>query len=118
MPVYLGPAVHDAVRDYTADYNAILNESKEKVAVGRINAGNTNMFNNYENVSIRKNDQKCNTHPQPARAMNFTGPDKITHGNLTVGKFDVQDMTCQRNTPDMVEQYNNNPYTHKIGSFA
>lgn len=113
-----GPAMHDAVRDYTADYNAILNESKEKVAVGRINAGNTNMFNNYENVSIRKNDPRCNSHLQPARAENAWGPDKATHGNLTVGKFDVQDMTCQRNTPDMVAQYNNNPYTHKIGSFA
>ena len=114
-----GPAVHDAARDYTADYNAILNENKEKVAVGRINTGNTNMFNNYENISIRKNDKKCNESLlPPARGVTFWGPDKNTHGNLTVGKFDVKNMACQRNTPDMVAQYNNNPYTHKIGSFA
>ena len=38
--------------------NQLINENKEKVAVGRINTGNTNMFNNYENISIRKNDKK------------------------------------------------------------
>jgi hypothetical protein len=115
-----GPAGDNArATDYTSAYNAYLNENKEKSLVGRTNAGNTNMFNNYENMNVRKNDQKCNTHPTPARAMNFQGPSSNTYGHLSNSRFNNnKTITCERNTSEMVQQFNNNPYTHPLGSVA
>ena len=113
-----GPAMYDASQDYSAAYNAKLNENKEVVSRSRINVGNTNMFNNYENISIAKDDKKSNNHIAHPHSMNASSPSLQTYGNLTNNRFDKNNINCERMTSDMVEQYNNNPYTHNIGSFA
>ena len=113
-----GPAMYDAVQDYTSAYNAKLNENKEVVSRSRINVGNTNMFNNYENISIAKDDKRCNNHIKPPHAMNASSPSLQTYGTLTNNLSDQNNINCERMTSDMVEQFNNNPYTHKIGSLA
>ena len=110
--------MYDAVQDYTSAYNAKLNENKEVVSRSRINVGNTNMFNNYENISIAKDDKRCNNHIKPPHAMNASSPSLQTYGTLTNNLSDQNNINCQRMTSDMVEQFNNNPYTHKIGSLA
>tara|TARA_Y100000389_G_scaffold202438_1_gene247710 strand:- start:2331 stop:4148 length:1818 start_codon:yes stop_codon:yes gene_type:complete len=113
-----GPAMYDAVQDYTSAYNAKLNENKEVVSRSRINVGNTNMFNNYENISIAKDDKRCNNHITHPHSMNASSPSLQTYGTLTNNLSDQNNINSQRMTSDMVEQFNNNPYTHKIGSLA
>ena len=104
---------------YNAAYNANLNPNKEvlEAAQGAFeNTGSMSLFNDTQNVSIGKigsiqPDQLVPNMPKQ--------PGNITTFGAVMGR-NTREVThnCQRNNPDTLNAFNNNPYTKSLYSVA
>mgnify|MGYP001191264880 CR=1 FL=1 len=100
-----------------ADYNARLNTSKQVVSrVDRYNIGNSSLTSHAQNISTFSN-----TATKPSETYgNFTKqtPSMSTHGRVAGKNTRNSSIDCARNTPGMMNAFNQNPYTHSLNSWA
>lgn len=102
-------------RIYNSEYNSNLNYNKEKICkVDRFHIGNTNKFNNKTNYAYYK-----------SKATNscFTNAEmpKSSSGTRVLGQFSSSNVRetgnqYSRNSSEMLNAFNNNPYTHSLTS--
>tara|TARA_B100000795_G_scaffold197213_1_gene151191 strand:+ start:912 stop:2666 length:1755 start_codon:yes stop_codon:yes gene_type:complete len=104
-------------RVYNAEYNARLNPNKQELSkVDRIRQGNQKIFSGTQNVCNLKN-RTTNAAPiQP----NFT---KRTANSSNVGEMSGRNLRekvvqCGRNTGDILNAFNDNPYSKSLNSVA
>lgn len=104
-------------RVYNAEYNAHLNPNKEKLArVDRFNQGTNALYSANINMCNLKN-----TAVEPDQLNpNFT---KITANKSTLGTMSGKNtrenvIQCGRNTNDILNAFNQNPYTKSLSSVA
>ena len=100
-----------------ADYNARLNTSKQVVSrVDRYNIGNSSLTSHAQNISTFSN-----TATKPSETYgNFTKqtPSMSTHGRVAGKNTRNSSIDCARNTPGMMNAFNQNPYTQSLNSWA
>jgi hypothetical protein len=100
-----------------ADYNARLNTSKQVVSrVDRYNIGNSSLTSHAQNISTFSN-----TATKPSETYgNFTKqtPSMTTHGRVAGKNTRNLSIDCARNTPGMMNAFNQNPYTQSLNSWA
>tara|TARA_B100000073_G_scaffold134586_1_gene110348 strand:- start:10900 stop:12663 length:1764 start_codon:yes stop_codon:yes gene_type:complete len=104
-------------RTYDSEYRRRTNPNKEVVSkVDRYNIGNHSLGSRAQNITTFSNtatkpNQLYNNMPKAAPTMQ-------THGEMS-GKYTRERaIDCQRNNPDMVSAFNNNPYTQSLQSWA
>jgi hypothetical protein len=97
----------------------INNDNKEHTLYSRTNQGNTNIFNQQMNVSMpskidtdRNNTRMFVPTNMPSQPANSQVYGKVSYNK----KPDVENMACQRINPDILTQFNNNPYTFSLTS--
>lgn len=105
-------------RQYAAEYNQTNNETKEKLVAARINQGNTNMFNNQQNVSMAKLDSdRDNNRLWAPSAITQNGPSIQTYGTVANGpQLHDSNIGMQRMEPSLLQAFIDNPFTHSLSS--
>ena len=96
----------------------INNDNKEQTLNSRTNQGNTNMFNNIQNVSkpSKNDDDRHNIRSNAPMGMSQSG-NSMTYGKVSYAKKpDVENMACQRISPDILNAFRSNPYTQSLTS--
>jgi hypothetical protein len=96
-----------------------LNPNKEELEAAEgayENTGSMSLFNDMQNVSVGKigstqPDQLVPDMPKQTGNIN-------TYGSLSGRNFREKSLDCQRNNPDMLSAFNNNPYTKSLYSVA
>jgi len=100
-------------RIYNAEYNANLNYDKEKISkVDRFNIGNTNKFNETTNYSYykSKSTNPCFTNanmPKTTSSMSVLGAFSSNNSRESGNQYN-------RNSSEMLNAFNSNPYTHSL----
>ena len=104
-------------RTYNAEYNARLNPNKEIVSkVDRYNIGNQSLGSYAQNITTFSNTA---TNPSEfIPNMPKTSANMQTHGEVSGKHTRERAVNCQRNNPQMVEAFNQNPYTQSLQSWA
>ena len=106
-----------APRPYDAEYNARLNPNKEVISrVDRYNVGNQSLTSHAQNVTNMRNRS---TQPDELRVnMPKIAANMSTHGKISGKNTREKAFNCQRNNPNMVQAFNQNPYTQSLNSWA
>ncbi|MBN20853.1 MAG: hypothetical protein CL678_06140 [Bdellovibrionaceae bacterium] len=111
LPGTTGPRI------YNSDYNANTNPNKEVVAkVDRFNIGNQSLGGRNQNVTNLRNTA-CRPDEMHLNMPKYSA-DMQTHGALSGKHTRERAVNCQRNSPAMVQAFNQNPYTHSLHSNA
>lgn len=104
-------------RVYNAEYNAELNPNKQVVSkVDRFNQGANGIFTGGQSVTNLRNRASMPDQINP----NFT---KITANSSNVGQMSGKNtrensILCGRNTTDILDAFNQNPYSKSLSSVA
>ena len=115
---YTGDAGGDArPRTYNAEYNQRNNNNKVQNA--RISSGGTQIFNQYDNISINKRDDDRRT---TRGNISVGGPieaiSQETYGKIYMPQKYNESTNCDRMQPDILDAFKNNPYTQSLNSWA
>lgn len=118
---YMGDAGGSATgwgdMSYEAAYAQHNNESKEKAIVGRTNHGNANIYNQQMNVNIARIDtDRDNTRMWVPTNMPQMPMSKETYGKIRAPQYYNQCIGCDRISPDILNAFKENPYTHSLTS--
>ncbi len=115
---YTGNAKNDTEKpmSYDSMYNAVLNESKEKVARGRYPTPvGASQFNNEVNVETKKieSDYMNSRDTIPDKVYNEI-PGDVQIGIMTVRPKPNIDIAYDRNNPEILAALRSNPYNKSI----
>jgi Family of unknown function (DUF5899) len=118
---YMGDAGGSATgwgdMSYAAAYAQHNNESKEKSVVSRTNHGNANIYNQQMNVNIARIDtDRDNTRMWVPTNMPQMPMSKETYGKIRAPQYYNQCIGCDRISPDILNAFKENPYTHSLTS--
>lgn len=107
-------------KSYSAEYNARLNHTKEKISKGRAPTQNSVKLNGGEdlvNVQFKKLEtDRINTR-EPSEHRVFQTPPTKNNCGLTITKEKLaEDIQRSRIEPDILKAFNNNPYTQSLSS--
>ena len=87
-------------------------------------AGNMSMFNNNENINIKrpdKNNTKCPWYPGPSADSGLGGmpPSVNQMGQLSkTPQYYHESINCERIQPDILDAFKKNPYTQSLHSYV
>jgi|LauGreDrversion4_1035100.scaffolds.fasta_scaffold02903_6 hypothetical protein len=118
---YIGDAGGSATgwgeMSYASAYAQHNNESKEKSVVSRTNHGNTNIYNQQMNVNVARIDgDRDNTRMWVPTNMPQMPMSKETYGKIRAPQYYNQCIGCDRISPDILNAFKENPYTHSLTS--
>jgi hypothetical protein len=118
---YIGDAGGSATgwgeMSYASAYAQHNNESKEKSVVSRTNHGNANIYNQQMNVNVARIDSdRDNTRMWVPTNMPNMPMSKETYGKIRVPQYYNQCIGCDRISPDILNAFKENPYTHSLTS--
>jgi hypothetical protein len=95
--------------------NQTNNERREGTLVSRTSIGNTQIFNPTMNVDIAKTDEgRRVVRSAVPSGMSQRIPSVEVHGQMRESTGTRQDMIVDRNTPDILDAFKKNPYTHSL----
>ena len=100
-------------RLYNAEYNARPHVRKETTLQGRAPAGNSKLFNNHQNVSVRRNDV-YNPSIRAAPSMPKSTMGAVNYGELSGSNRRGVMIQGERLTSDTLGAFNKNPFTHSL----
>lgn len=102
-------------RQYDAVYRQTNSEAKEKSIVGRTNQGNAKQFNTQINVTLSKLDSdRENNRLWAPQAVIPNGPSVQTYGKANMPQYYDNCIGCDRISPDLLNAFKENPYTHSL----
>lgn len=108
----------NGLRNYNSVYNQTNNEIKSQTINNRINHGSTQMFNNNMNINISRHDNETNyTNFVPDTIVKLP-PSKEQMGAYITPNQNNIEINALRNTPDMLNAFKANPYTHSLTNIA
>ena len=87
-------------------------------------AGNMSMFNNTENINIKrsdKNNKACPWNPGPSANSGLGGmpPSANQMGQLSkTPQYYQESINCERIQPDILDAFKKNPYTQSLHSYV
>jgi len=102
-------------RSREAEQNQINNLVKEQTVVARTNHGSNQIFNKQINVSIAKIDtDRDNTRMWVPSNMPQIPMSKETYGKIRAPQYYNECIGCDRISPDILNAFKSNPYTHSL----
>lgn len=122
---YIGNAGNTTVTSNNMTYDSAYNAhliNKEPLSRGRNPMGDSvKMFNGQSHTNIKIDKMETDRHnnrlfvPQQITASSAT---KQHFGQMSARSEFGQDVHCQRNAPEILDAFRNNPYTHSLSSVA
>ena len=105
----------EAAMDYSAAYRQHNNDIKSQTIGNRANMGGTQMFNQTMNVSLPRQDTNCmDNRPFAPSSIVSLPPAKQNYGHVGTPQQLNTAIEMQRNTPDILNAFRSNPYTHSL----
>ena len=98
-----------------AAYNAHLNPNKEKLLTAQVNPGCEPLFNSSQNIRITKYGSTASA--QGAANMPKESGNLSTYGALG-GRNTRGTTNCSRNQSDILNAFNDNPFSQPLNSVA
>ena len=106
-------------RVYNAEYNMRTNPGREQVSRNRPNKGGTQIFNQSTNIHIDKRDaDRDNNRMWVSSTTNREPLGPQHYNNVSVPQQLDHSMHTERNKPDILKAFKNNPYTKSLNSVA
>jgi hypothetical protein len=116
-----GSGIQSNTRVYEAEYNQRNNVIKTDTINNRTNMGNTQIFNQVENIKIDKRDNDRNNNRLWVPSTGPTVPTAVTsidtYGQVKMPQSYNFNIETERNTSDILSAFKNNPYTHSLNSY-
>lgn len=116
-----GGGVKINTRTYDAEYNQRNNVLKHNTIDNRTNVGGTQIFNQNDNIRIDKRDADRNNNRMFVPSVGPTVPTAATSvdtfGMVRVPQSYNFNIETERNTPDILSAFKQNPYTHSLSSY-
>lgn len=116
-----GSSIQQNMRTYDAEYNQRNNVLKYNTINNRTNTGNTQIFNQTENIKIDKRDADRDNNRMFVPSVGPTVPTATTSvdtlGVVRVPQSYNYNIETERNTPDILSAFKQNPYTHSLSSY-
>lgn len=113
-----GSGIQSNTRVYEAEYNQRNNVIKTDTINNRTNMGNTQIFNQVENIKIDKRDNDRNNNRLWVPSTGPTVPTAVTsidtYGQVKMPQSYNFNIETERNTSDILSAFKNNPYTHSL----
>ena len=111
-----GPNEQPASMSYDSAY--MQHNNVNKTYPNRPNQGGTQMFNQNDNISIHRRDEdRMNNRAYVRNSGPMAYPTIETHGKIS-GPQTYKQINCERNSPDILTAFKNNPYTQSLNSWA
>jgi hypothetical protein len=105
----------EAAMDYSAAYRQHNNDIKSQTIGNRANMGGTQIFNQTMNVSLPRQDTNCmDNRPFAPNSIVPLPPAKENYGHIGTPQQLNTAIEMQRNTPDILNAFRANPYTHSL----
>jgi putative hemolysin len=103
--------------NYSAAYMQTNNTTKEPSTVARTNHGSNQIYNQTMNVNVAKIDSdRDNTRMWVPNNMGYKPMVKENYGHIRTPQQYDQSMNCDRISPDLLNAFRNNPFTHSLTS--
>jgi len=113
-----GGATQYGNMSYVAAYKQHNNDIKSSTIKNRTNVGGTQIFNQQMNVNCNKQDTTrfdCRMNPANSKIATVS-PSVQTYGAVRAPQYYNECITCERNEPDILNAFRNNPYTHSLNT--
>jgi hypothetical protein len=111
-----GPNEQAASMSYESAY--MQHNNVNKTYLNHPNQGGTQIFNQNDNISIHRRDEdRVNNRTYARNAGPVAFPSAETHGKIS-GPQTYNQINCERNSPDILTAFKNNPYTQSLNSWA
>jgi hypothetical protein len=100
---------------YKAAYRQHNNDIKSSTIGNRTNQGGMQIFNQEMNISCPDDCNRYDGRMNPGFSSAGAIPASTeTYGKINVPQYYDECAGCERNNPDILDAYRNNPYTHPI----
>jgi hypothetical protein len=101
--------------NYDSVYRQTNNDVKSQTIYNRPNMGGVETFNNNYNISVAKQESDCiNTRfTAPSSVIKFSSG-KETYGKLNTPQYKNDSIENNRISPDLLNAFRSNPYTHSL----
>lgn len=110
-----GQATSYGDMNYSAAYRQHNNDIKSSTIANRPNQGGTQMFNQQMNVNISRNDVNRYDGRMGAPSSVFPSPPSVqTYGKINAPQYYNECAGCERISPDILNAFRSNPYTHSL----
>jgi hypothetical protein len=115
-----GLSTNEGMMIYDSTYAQTNNEIKSQTIYNRPNQGGTQIFNQQMNVSTYRDD--ANRYDDRLFTPSSIVP--LPAGKEQIGKFNTPQMYdeskigCDRISPDLLDAFRQNPYTHSLTTSA
>lgn len=114
-----GTPITSASTDYASQYNAQINDSKEKTMQSRTNSGNMSLLNSSLNLEIKKSEDDRRPHHQVApQNVRRSGVSKENYGIGNRQPISYNQQCNDRINPNLLKAFKQNPYTQSLHSVA
>ena len=102
---------------YDSNYAQTNNDIKSQTIYNRPNQGGTQMFNQHMNVTTTRDDadRYNNRIFTPASVIPLSSG-KEQYGKLNTPQTYNENIGCERISPDLLDAFRQNPYTHSLSS--
>jgi hypothetical protein len=105
----------EAAMDYASAYRQHNNDIKSQTIYNHPNMGGTQIFNQTMNVSLPRQDTNCmDNRPFAPNSVVPLPPAKENYGRIGTPQILNTAIEMQRNTPDILDAFRSNPYTHSL----
>ena len=106
-------------KSYESAYMQNNNTMKEPLTYSRTNHGNSSVLNTTMNISIAKQDcDRNNTRMWVPNNMGYQPYKKENYGEIRKAQQYDQSMNVDRISPDLLNAFRDNPFTHSLHSVA
>ena len=104
---------------YDADYRQTNNDIKAQTIYNRPNVGGTQMFNQYMNASISRQDSdRYNNRLFTPASVIAHPPAKEHYGSIGTPQQYNEQIQIERISPDILDAFRQNPYTQSLTNAA
>lgn len=112
-----GPSGHKAYKTYDSVYEQ--RNNNKKIHQSHINQGNMQIFNQTENINVKRNDCDRNNNRMfiPNNGPQIL-PSKETHGIISGSQSYNDKIYSERINKDILQAFKENPYTKSLQSVA
>ena len=114
-----GASTQQGAMIYDSTYAQTNNDIKSQTIYNRANQGGTQMFNHQMNITTTREDaDRYNNRLFTPSAVISLSSGKEQYGKLNTPQTLNENFSCDRISPDLLDAFRQNPYTHSLTNTA
>jgi len=116
---YMGPGIASTHGTMNQDMYYVQTNNDKKISTEYTNHGSTQIFNEFVNYDLKRNDNTATPKRTQAPANIVPSPPSVnTYGKVNVPQYYDECFNCTRIEPAILNQFRTNPYTFSLTQSA